>query len=156
MGRPRKPVSGGRKPTRSRTNQRRKAVRKRKTKPAQTAVQNAKRPTRTKSKARKSRPAQKQKAGKAKSRRRVLIYTDGGERKIKVSLRTASVVGRYMSAVGWLINHNDPSRLSEFVGANVTDMNRKQYPLETRPNVLYRLSQSGAPSFEDVYRVVAR
>lgn len=61
-----------------------------------------------------------------------------------------------MSAVGWLINHNDPSRLSEFVGANVTDMNRKQYPLETRPNVLYRLSQSGAPSFEDVYRVVAR
>jgi hypothetical protein len=87
--------------------------------------------------------------------RRVLIYADGRERQIVVGdFKAASLVGKYMSAVGWFLTSNDKSYLKPFVGKTVTDIAGKPHALETRPNVLYRLSHAGGSSFEAIYRIV--
>jgi hypothetical protein len=87
--------------------------------------------------------------------RRVLIYADGRERQIVVGdFKAASLVGKYMSAVGSFLTSNDKSYLKPFIGKTVTDIDGKPHALETRPNVLYRLSHSGGSSFEQVYRIV--
>ena len=87
--------------------------------------------------------------------RRVLIYADGRERQIVVGdFKAASLVGKYMSAVGWFLTSNDKPYLKPFVGKTVTDIDGKPHALETRPNVLYRLSHAGGSSFETIYRIV--
>lgn len=87
--------------------------------------------------------------------RRVLIFSGGRERIITVGdFKAASLVGKYMSHVGWFITTNDKSHLKRFIKKSVTDINGKSYPLEVRPNVLYRLSHAGGSSFEQVYRIV--
>lgn len=87
--------------------------------------------------------------------RRVLIYADGRERQIVVGdFKAASLVGKYMSAVGWFLTTNDKSHLKPFIGKTVTDMDGKPHALETRPKLLYRLSHAGGSSFEQVYRIV--
>lgn len=87
--------------------------------------------------------------------RRVLIYADGRERLIVVGdFKAASLVGKYMSAVGWFLTSNDKAHLKPFIGKTVTDIDGKPHALETRPNVLYRLSHAGGSSFETIYRIV--
>lgn len=87
--------------------------------------------------------------------RRVMIFSGGRERIITVGdFKAASLVGKYMSGVGWFLTTNDKSYLKPFVKKSVTDINGKSYPLETRPGLLYRLSHSGGSSFEQVYRIV--
>jgi len=87
--------------------------------------------------------------------RRVLIYADGRERKIVVGdFKAASLVGKYMSAVGSFLNSNDGSYLKPFISKTVTDIEGKPHALETRKNLLYRLSHAGGSSFEQVYRIV--
>ena len=88
-------------------------------------------------------------------RRRVMIFSDGTERVITVDThKAASLVGKYMSAAGSFLRTNDKSHLRPFVKKSVTDISRKSYPLETRPNVLYRLSFAGGSNFEQIYRIV--
>lgn len=87
--------------------------------------------------------------------RRVLIFSNGSERTITIStFKSASLIGKYMSAVGRFLTTNDIRHLKPFVGKTVTDINRKTYRLETGPNTLYRLANAGGSSFEDVYRIV--
>lgn len=87
--------------------------------------------------------------------RRVLIYAGGRERQIVVGdFKAASLVGKYMSAVGWFLTSNDKSHLKPFIGKTVADIEGKPHPLETRPGTLYRLSHAGGSSFEQVYRIV--
>ncbi len=87
--------------------------------------------------------------------RRVLIFSGGREHVITVGdFKTASLVGKYMSGVGWFLTTNDTAHLKPFAKKSVTDINGKSFPLETRPNVLYRLSHAGGNSFEQVYRIV--
>jgi hypothetical protein len=87
--------------------------------------------------------------------RQVLIFSDGRERRIVVGdFKSASQVGKYMSAVGWFVRTNDTSYLRPFLGKTVTDRDGKPFTLETRPNVLYRLSHAGGSSFEQIYRIV--
>jgi len=87
--------------------------------------------------------------------RRVMIFSRGRERIITVGdFKAASLVGKYMSHVGWFVTSNDISHLKPFAMKSVTDINGKSYLLETRPNVLYRLSHAGGSSFEQVYRIV--
>lgn len=87
--------------------------------------------------------------------RRVLIYADGRERQIIVGeFKHASLVGKYMSAVGSFLISNDKSYLKPFIGKTVTDIEGKPYALETRPGILYRLSHAGGSSFEQIYRIV--
>jgi hypothetical protein len=86
--------------------------------------------------------------------RRVLIYSLGRERTITVpDFGTASVVGKYMSAVGAFLLNPNPALLKPFVGMSVKDINGASHILETRPNVLFRLSHAGATSFHQIYRI---
>ena len=74
----------------------------------------------------------------------MLIYSDGEVLKIVVGLyREASKVGRYMAAVGRFLNSNEIDHLEPFIGKTVKDKAKKAYPLETDPNVLYRLATTG-------------
>lgn len=87
--------------------------------------------------------------------RRVLIFTDGYEKPITVGdFSEASLVGKYMSAVGWFLRSNDLRHLRSYTNRAVTDITGDTYPLETRPNVLHRLAHSGVTSFTQVYRIV--
>jgi len=87
--------------------------------------------------------------------RRILVFSKGQSLAITVGdLPAASLAGKYMSAVGRFLETNDRSALAPFVGKAVVDLSGKEHPLETRPNVLYRLSSTGEHSFEQVYRIV--
>jgi hypothetical protein len=87
--------------------------------------------------------------------RRMLLFTDGKSLAITVGdFETASLVGRFMSAVGRFLETNDRSFLTPFVGHAVRDINGRDHPFETRPNVLYRLSVGGEHSFEQIYRII--
>jgi hypothetical protein len=87
--------------------------------------------------------------------RRVLIFSGGREHIITVGdFKAASLIGKYMSHVGWFSTTNEKSHLKKFAGKSVTDINGKSYPFETRPNVLLRLLHAGGNSFEQIYRIV--
>jgi hypothetical protein len=87
--------------------------------------------------------------------RTVLIYTAGKKQKIVVEgYEPAALAGSYWNAVGEFLRTNDRSHLAPFVGVQINDAVGRAYTLETRPNVLYRLSNEGMNSFEQVYRIV--
>jgi hypothetical protein len=87
--------------------------------------------------------------------RPVLIYTEGQKRKIIVQgYEPAALAGSYWNAVGNFLETNDPAHLAPFVGVQITDAYGRAYPLETRPNVLYRLEAAGGDTFEQVYKIV--
>ena len=87
--------------------------------------------------------------------RKLLIYSDGKEHVITVgSFRTASQIGEYMAGVRWFVQTNDLHHIEPFAGKSIKDVSGKRFPLETRPNVLHRLANSGGDSFEQVYRIV--
>lgn len=86
--------------------------------------------------------------------RRMPIFTDGRLLAIAVRSRSASLIGRYMSAVGNFLDTNDPKYLAEYVGRSVKDTRGKSYEFETDPNALYRLSSAGGEPFEEIYRIV--
>jgi hypothetical protein len=87
--------------------------------------------------------------------RRVLIYADGQKRNIVVEgYEPAALIGSHWNAVGKFRDENDPAYLAPFIGVEVRDANGRAYIFETRPNVLYRLSNEGGDSFEQVYRIV--
>jgi hypothetical protein len=87
--------------------------------------------------------------------RRLLVYSESQEHVIKVGkFKSASLVGEYMAGVRWFVQSNDLHHLEPFLGKSVTDISGKCFPLETRPNVLHRLANTGTSSFEDVYRLV--
>ena len=87
--------------------------------------------------------------------RRVPLYTNGREIAIIVGdFNEASLVGKYMAHVRWFLQTNHPRHLKAFVGKSVKDIDGNTYPLETRPDVLYQLSQSGGASYEEIYRIV--
>lgn len=87
--------------------------------------------------------------------REMPLYSQGQELSIILPDRkSASLVGRYMAAVGLFLESNDPGHLEPFAGRTVTDAHGFAYVFETRPNALYRLDASGIESFEQVYRIV--
>jgi len=87
--------------------------------------------------------------------RRMLIYSRQKPiRIIVVDKDSASLVGRYMSAVGEFLGHPDIELLQPFVGKSVTDILGKRHPFEVDENWLYRLSSAGGESFESVYRII--
>jgi len=87
--------------------------------------------------------------------RRMLIYTSGEAISIILGkMPQASKVGRYMAGVSKFLRTNDPASLKAFIGKSATDIDGKKHPFETNPNTLYRISASGAESFEQVYRII--
>jgi hypothetical protein len=87
--------------------------------------------------------------------RRMQLYSEGKVRVITVpGYEAAARIGCYLSAVGQFLDDNEPAHLAQFVGESVRDVKGREYVFETRPNVLYRLAESGAETFEQVYRIV--
>ena len=87
--------------------------------------------------------------------RQVQVFSGGRAHEIIVAgYAEAALVGRYMSAVKAFLGTNDAANLRPFVGEWVTDLNGRAYPLETRPNTLYRLDASGVEPFEQIYRII--
>jgi hypothetical protein len=87
--------------------------------------------------------------------RRVQLLSNGETRVIVVGeFAAASLVGRYMNAVGRFLNDNKVAPLAPFVGLTVRDIKGHEHPFETRPNVLYRLAVGGESTFEHIYRLV--
>jgi|tagenome__1003787_1003787.scaffolds.fasta_scaffold20673369_2 hypothetical protein len=86
--------------------------------------------------------------------RRLPIYSNGTRVVITVSHKAAVRAGEYMNAVKQFLSTENISLLAQFQGETVTDVKRKRYPLETRPNVLFRLDASGVEPFELVYAIV--
>ncbi len=67
----------------------------------------------------------------------------------------AGINGQFLSALGQFRKTNDPAHLEPFVGKSVKDIEGKEYPFETRPNVLYRLL-AGTEPFEEIYRILTQ
>jgi len=87
--------------------------------------------------------------------RRMPLYSRGREIAIIVGdFDTASLVGRYMSAVGQFLTVNNRALLMPFAGQSATDVRGKTHPFEVNPNALYRLASAGGDSFEQVYRII--
>lgn len=87
--------------------------------------------------------------------RQVPIYSRGREQIITVGdFEGASLVGKYMAAVGRFLKTNDPQHLKPFVGKSVIHIHGKKHRLETGPNTLHRLTHAASASFEQVYRIV--
>jgi hypothetical protein len=85
----------------------------------------------------------------------VLIHSKGKTVKIIVRYKESQKAGAYMSAVGNFLTSNDPSKLEPFVGEYLIDLKGKKHLLETRPNVLYRLTAAQNETFEEAYRIAA-
>lgn len=87
--------------------------------------------------------------------RRMPIYSSGRRVVITVrGLKTARLIGEYMSAVRQFFETEDIDFLAPFRGQSIIDVSRKRYIFETRPNVLFRLDASGVEPFELVYAIV--
>jgi hypothetical protein len=86
--------------------------------------------------------------------RKMPIFSGGRQLAITVNSRAASLIGRYMAAVGKFLKTNDPKSLAEFTGRSVKDVSGKIHQFETDPNTLYRLSSAGGEPFEEMYRIV--
>ncbi len=87
-------------------------------------------------------------------RRKMPMFTGGRQLAITVNSKSASLVGRYMSAVRQFLHSNDPKYLAEFRSRTVKDVRGKTFQFETDPNALYRLSSAGGGPFEEIYRIV--
>jgi hypothetical protein len=86
--------------------------------------------------------------------RQMPIFSGGRARTIIVDEQVATEVGRYMSAVGRLVETNDISAVDEFEGESIVDVNGKRYPFETRPNVLYGLTATEPDIMDQIYRIL--
>jgi hypothetical protein len=86
--------------------------------------------------------------------RKMPFFSNGKLLIVTVRARSASLIGRYMSAVGLFLNSNDPKFIEEFKSRSVKDVKGTLHPFETNPNQLYRLSSAGGEPFEEVYRIV--
>lgn len=87
--------------------------------------------------------------------RRMPMYSRGREIVVTVGdAASASLIGRYMSAVARFLTSNNRELLQPFVNQYVTDITGKRYRFETDPNVLHRLSNASGDVFEQLYRIV--
>jgi hypothetical protein len=84
--------------------------------------------------------------------RTLMIPTPQGTEEIGVrGLSTASLLGRYWSAVHRYYETGDTSGLQKFRGQSVTAVDGKKYPLLTDLEILNRLGNAGEVSFESLY-----
>ncbi len=85
---------------------------------------------------------------------RMRFFSAGTIQTPLVTRRTATKIGRYMSAVSQFLPTGDVELLQPFEGEAITDVEGRRYVLETRPNVLYALNVD-PEGFEEIYELVA-
>jgi len=88
--------------------------------------------------------------------RQMRVITTDGLKRVELNLKQASLNGSHEAAVGRFLETNDVSHLKPFAGQTIKDINGKRYALETNPNTLYRLANSGGESFEQIYRIISK
>jgi hypothetical protein len=85
----------------------------------------------------------------------MLLFSDGQALIVTTrSIKSASLIGRYMSAVRQFRRTGKPSYLAEFAKSSIKDTTGKIHPFEVNPNVLYQLASIGGEQFEDIYRII--
>lgn len=86
--------------------------------------------------------------------REISVITTRGFKNLEVrGFDTASLVGRHNAAIGQFLNSNDTSLLQPFKGLSFKGSSGRTHILETNPNAIHRLANSGNEVFEMVYRL---
>ncbi len=85
--------------------------------------------------------------------RKMRIYENGKETWIQVrGLRNASVIGRYHSAVGRLIDRNEKNALEIFKKITITDDKGRRHRLETNRKKIFEIfDRKTEPEFFEIY-----
>jgi hypothetical protein len=87
--------------------------------------------------------------------REVAAHTTRGYKQIKVrGFGKASLVMSHLAARNAFLASNDVALLAPFEAATVVDIFRKKHLLETRPNVLFRLANTGSDADMKIYRLI--
>ncbi len=82
------------------------------------------------------------------------ITTRGDNPSTVKGFDAASAVMSHREAVRKFLLDPDPKLLEPFRDWPITDVEGRTHHLETRPNVLYRLSAAGTESYEEIYRLI--
>lgn len=86
--------------------------------------------------------------------RRMTVISGGDAHEIALrDFEQASLNGKHLAAVGAFLRSNDIDLLRPFDGQSVIDAKGQAHPLETDPNVLYRLAHAGSEVFHEIYRL---
>ena len=87
--------------------------------------------------------------------REVGIASNGRAKAIIVrGFLRAQLAKGYTAAVKHFLETNDVAVLAPYVGQSITDINKNKHPLETRPNVLLRLANTGSDAEMKIYRLI--
>jgi hypothetical protein len=87
--------------------------------------------------------------------REVGIASNGKARTIVVrGFARAQLAKGYTAAVKRFLETNDVSALAPYEAVSIADINKKEYVLETRPNVLLRLANTGSDADMKIYRLI--
>jgi hypothetical protein len=87
--------------------------------------------------------------------RQVAVISEASEKIITVrGFSPASLAMRHRAAFNTFIDSNDVAVLAPFEGLTVTDITKQKYPLETRPNVLLRMANTGSDAEMKIYRLI--
>lgn len=87
--------------------------------------------------------------------REVGIASNGKSRSIVVrGFPRAQLAKAYTAAVKRFLETNDASVLAPFEGQAISDIRKNVYVLETRPNVLLRLANTGSDAEMKIYRLI--
>jgi hypothetical protein len=90
-----------------------------------------------------------------RARREVGIISSGSAKAIIVrGFAKAQLAKAYSAAVKRFLETNDVAVLAPFEGQSITDINKRTYEFETRPNVLLRLANTGGDADMKIYRLI--
>jgi hypothetical protein len=84
-----------------------------------------------------------------------LIYADDGAHVALVSKpKEISKIAKHHNAVKRFLRTKRTAPLKPYIGMTVTDASGRRYVLETNPNALLRLINTGEPTFEEFYKLI--
>jgi hypothetical protein len=87
--------------------------------------------------------------------REVGIASNGNAKAIVVrGFARAQLAKSYTGAVARFLQNNDLAELAPFHGKAISDIRKRVYVLETRPNVLLRLANTGGDADMKIYRLI--
>jgi hypothetical protein len=90
-----------------------------------------------------------------RARREVGIISDGSAKAIVVrGFAKAQLAKAYSAAVKRFVETNDVAALAPYEGQSITDIDKRTYLFETRPNVLLRLANAGGDAEMKIYRLI--
>jgi hypothetical protein len=87
--------------------------------------------------------------------REITVISEGKPLLVKVrGFSPASLAMRHRASVHQFLDSNDASLLTSFEGAVIRDVAKRKHVLETRPNVLLRMANTGNDAEIKIYRLI--